>query len=172
MAYEVDCKTMNKLKKRFFNADDMTVTVRDIIIDHLLTCKECYENYKKYASEIDKKFNLREYALKFVEENAHRLNLRTRDRLKELGFEKDMEYQEHKWETIATKFDLYKLRNLVSFQNFMQEKVEAKLSDKDKLLSLNEWAKYMAKKIAIDVDKLELCYHLSKGDEDKNEDIE
>lgn len=170
MSFRINCKMCKTYKKEFFVKGQIGATLTDHIFEHLLSCKECYEEFKAYAQENNFNFNLREDAVEFVLNKASRFVHLTKDKLIQMGFEKDIEARLKKWTTIACKFDLAKLRNLPAMKDFLEEKIEVIDENfEDYVYAANEWARFFARKICKQIDHLELCLSKSPEEGDNNE---
>ncbi len=172
MTVHINCEMCKTFKKDFFVNGTLTYTLRDHIYEHLFTCKECYAKYKQFAEENKYKFNLRESAIDFVLNNQNRKNCMTRDCLKELGFEKDIEARSKKWTLVAERFEMIKLNQLPAFKDFIQEKFEVNNDTfENDVYAVNEWTKHFARKVCKQIDHLEACYSISQdGDKKENEE--
>lgn len=170
MTFKINCKMCHTYKKDFFIKGQLGYTIKDHVIEHLLSCKECHEDFKLYADENKFKFNVREIALDFVAENMNKRCSLTKDKLIELGFEKDIEARSKKWTLIAHRFDLTKLRNLPVMQDFLEEKMEVIDENfEDCVYAVNEWARFFAIKMCKNIDHLEICLSKSPEEGDNNE---
>ena len=171
MTFKINCEQCVKYKKEFFIKKALGYTIMDHVIEHLLSCKECHELFKQYATENNFKFNIREIALDFVADNLNRKCSLTKDKLIEMGFENDIEARSKRWSLIAHRFDLGKLRNLPAMADFLSEKITV-IDDEfeDYVYAANEWARYFAKKICKQIDHLEICLSKSPEEDDKNEE--
>lgn len=173
MTFKINCKMCTTYKKEFFIKGQLGYTLKDHVIEHLLSCKECHELFKQYADENKFNFNIREIALDFVAENMNKHCSLTKDKLLELGFEKDIEARSKRWSLIAARFDLGKLKNVVAMQDFFTEKFEVNNDTfEDDVYATNEWAKYFARKICKQIDHLEICYSKSPEEIIDNEKTE
>lgn len=169
MTVHINCEMCKNFKKDFFVKGVLGYTIRDHVYEHLFSCKECYELYKQFAKENNYKFNLREDAIDFVMNNNNRRCCLTRDKLIEQGFEKDIEARSKKWSLIAERFEMIKLNQLPAFKDFLQEKFDVNDDTfEDDIYAVNEWSKYIARKICKQIDYLETC--LSKTEVKENEE--
>lgn len=169
MTIHINCGMCKNFKKDFFVKGVLGYTIRDHVLEHLFSCKECYETYKQFAKENNYKFNLREDAIDFVLNNSNRKCCLTRDKLKEQGFEKDIEARSKKWTLVAERFEMVKLNQLPAFKDFVQEKfIVNNDTFEDDIYAVNEWTKHFARKLCKQIDYLETC--LSKTEVKENEE--
>lgn len=165
MTFEINCEMCKTFVKQFFNGS-LGYTMRDYIYCHLLECKDCYNKFKTYASEIEKDFNLKEDAIEFVLDNKDKLTCRTKDKLIKMGFQSDIEARVNRWTMIAEKFNIEKLSNLTAFADFLEEDFNINVETyDDDIYAINKYSKYFAIKLCKMIDHLELCYSLNKKEE-------
>jgi hypothetical protein len=151
--------------------------VTDYILEHLLTCKDCYREYYDYGKSIGVSFNVRETAIKYVTERAKNKKIcYTRDALLGLGFEKDLELGYNQWSLAADRLDIEKLMNLKAFSDFASDQITIRADhweeDTDAIYNYTKW---FAKELCRKIDYLEKCLVIDNDNlqsEGKNKDNE
>lgn len=145
--------------------------VTDYILEHLLTCKDCYREYYDYGKSIGVSFNVRETAIKYVTERAKNKKIcYTRDALLRLGFEKDLELGYNQWSLAADRLDIEKLMNLRAFSEFALDKITIRADHWDEDTdAVYYYTKWFAKKICKDIDFLEKCLALEINNNDNSQ---
>ena len=145
--------------------------VTDYILEHLLTCKDCYREYYDYGKSIGVSFNVRETAIKYVTERAKNKKIcYTRDALLRLGFEKDLELGYNQWSLAADRLDIEKLMNLRAFSEFALDKMTIRTDHWDEDTdAVYYYTKWFAKKICKDIDFLEKCLTLEINNSDNSQ---
>ena len=157
----LNCNFTKTFMEKYFDGS-LGSTITDYVLEHLLTCKDCYNKYHKYGMSIGVSFNVREAAIKYVTEQAvNRKVCYSREALLRLGFGKDLEVACNQWSVAANRLDIEKLMNLQSFSDFVSEDFTVKLDNwDDDIESIHDFTKWFAKRIANVVDFLERCYAL------------
>ena len=170
MEPRLNCNFTKLFIERYFEGS-IGYTLTDCILEHLLTCKKCYNEYRKYGTSIGISFNVREAAIKFVSEQAKDNRIcRSRDALIRLGFKKDLEIIHNKWSIAADKLDISQLMNLRAFIDFTLDKIEIRADyiEKD-AEAIHNYTKWFAKKICKTIDFLEKCLTLEISDNSQTE---
>lgn len=165
----IDCNWTTTFMRQYF-AGELSVILQDYMYEHLLECKQCYEKYKNRATELGLSFNLRDKALEFAIEHAHKKKIcYTKKMLIKLGFEKDLEAMSNKWTRAAERVDIEQLMNLQAFSDFSQEQMTIKSDNWDEDLdAVYQYTKWFATKLCKDIDHLNKCYLI--GEEPKEEE--
>ena len=166
----LNCGFTKAFIEKYFNGSVGDI-VTDYILEHLLTCKDCYREYYDYGKSIGVSFNVRETAIKYVTERAKNKKIcYTRDALLRLGFEKDLELVYNQWSLAADRLDIEKLMNLLAFSELSLYKITilAELWDED-TDAVYYYTKWFAKKICKDIDFLEKCLTLEIDNNDNSQ---
>lgn len=166
----LNCNFTKLFIERYFEGS-IRYTLTDYILEHLLTCKKCYNEYRKYGTSIGISFNVREAAIKFVSEQAKDNRIcRSRDALLRLGFEKDLEMIYNRWSIAADKLDISQLMNLRAFIDFTLDKIEIRADYiEEDAEAVHNYTKWFAKKICKIIDFLEKCLTLEISDNSQTE---
>lgn len=166
---QINCNMCKTFAKQYFN-NTISATVKDYVLLHLLTCRDCLVQYKIKAKEFGIEFDLMYEACEFVNSKQAKFKHKTRDKLIQMGFQKEIEGFSHKWTRIAEKFELDKLSQLKCFSDLTQEDFTTSTDTiEEDTEAINLFARYMAKKFAKDVDLLEKCYSIT-GEEDTEDE--
>lgn len=156
--------TMSFMEKYFDGSLGGIIT--DYVLEHLLTCKDCYNKYHEYGMSIGVSFNVREAAIKYVTEQAvNRKVCYSREALLRLGFGKDLEVACNQWSVAADKLDIEKLMNLQSFSDFASDQITIRAEHwENDTNAVYNYTKWFAKKLCKIIDSLEKCLTLEIGD--------
>lgn len=159
MSSKINCSMCLTFVKPFFS-NDLSPTVRDHVLAHLLACPNCAKKFVSYAKEIGlKQWKVVDAAMDFITKkdkyhNARNL-IHTQEELSHLGLDKEMEIRSKVWTRAANMMDMEKLMQMKSFRDLMQEDVTYR---QDEMLDYYEFGKFLALKLAQKVDHLEECY--------------
>lgn len=172
----LNCGFTKAFIEKYFNGSVGDI-VTDYILEHLLTCKDCYREYYDYGKSIGVSFNVRETAIKYVTEKAKNKKIcYTRDALLRLGFEKDLELGYNQWSLAADRLDIEKLMNLKAFSDFASDQITIRADhweeDTDAIYNYTKW---FAKELCRTIDSLEKCLAIDNDNlqsEGKNKDDE
>lgn len=166
----LNCNFTKLFIEKYFEGS-LGYTIIDCILEHLLTCKKCYNEYRKYGASIGVSFNVREATIKFVSEQAKDNKIcRSRDALLRLGFEKDLEVIHNKWSIAADKLDIGQLMNLRAFIDFTLDKIEIRADYiEEDAEAIHNYTKWFATKICKTIDFLEKCLSLEINDNSQTE---
>lgn len=175
----LNCNFTKLFVEKYFEGS-LGYTIIDCILEHLLTCKKCYNEYRKYGAFIGVSFNVREAAIKFVSEQAKDNKIcRSRDALIRLGFKKDLEIIHNKWSIAADKLDIEALMNLKSFSDFASDQIAVREDHwEEDTNAVYNYTKWFAKELCKIIDSLERCLTLDIDNDDnlqsegKNKDNE
>lgn len=175
----LNCNFTKTFVKNYFNGS-LGYVMTDYVLEHLLTCKKCYNEYRKYGTSIGVSFNVRDAAIKFVTEQAKdKRTCYSRDALLKLGFGKDLELMYNKWSTAADKLDIEVLMNLKSFSDFASDQITVREDHwEEDTNAVYNYTKWFAKELCKIIDSLERCLTLDIDNDDnlqlegKNKDNE
>lgn len=175
----LNCNFTKLFIEKYFEGS-LGYTIVDCILEHLLICKKCYNEYRKYGASIGVSFNVREAAIKFVNEQAKDNKIcRSRDALIRLGFKKDLEIIHNKWSIAADKIDIEVLMNLKSFSDFASDQITVREDHwEEDTNAVYNYTKWFAKELCKIIDSLERCLTLDIDNDDnlqsegKNKDNE
>lgn len=173
---KINCSMVCSLVHRFFDKS-LKLTVRDLVLNHLLSCPVCLEKYKDFSKKngygdfepledifkLAKEYDQSEEIRNIIDKEVGELT-KEYDQSEEIRNTIDKEVGEltkeipagsqDKWYQIASQYDIEKLLSLQSFRDLISEyKVDEDLGDID----YTEYYKYIIIKIAQKVDHLEHC---------------
>ena len=158
---EINCASIQILVKSFFNKS-MNDSIKDIVLFHIIKCKDCQKHYKKYAKEIGLDFDIKKESALYIHE--HKNNPARCSRTKEAFIDKfgedKLDDYEFNWEYYAQKMDLKKLMNLKCVNDFTQESFEVDESDPMCIDAFADFGRYMTTRFCKIVDSLERCYNM------------
>lgn len=155
---ELSCAMVQSFAKGIINRT-VSDTIMDIILAHVLQCKECKKHFKMIAKDMGLKFDVKRDAAAFINNKPEARTPKTRAIFIEMYGEDELEKLQPTWSYYADTFDLQKLMNLKCVNDFTQEKFEVENDPKD-IECFAEFGRYITKKLCADVDKLEDCYKL------------
>lgn len=151
IGFDFDCSLVYSFRKKFF-AGDIPPKIEDMLIAHLLRCKECNKKYIDYAETIGvHNFNIQRYALRFFKKYGHRETSNVKDWLIETRDKKLEEALSQKWTQAAKEFDINQLMNMKAFRDLSQEYASPTGED------YTDFYQHLALKFAKRIDFLELC---------------
>ena len=166
--FKINCPMCNSFVKEFFT-HSISLTVRDLVIAHLLQCKECENNYALYALNIGlDKWDIKKEAKKLImscgehpEKCTH-----TREAYELLENIKVSELQRGRYTRAVTNWNVSVLKDLQSFDDVLTAvtKTASETPMDDNHVA---FMKYEILKIAKRIDHLEEC--LAKSKEQANE---
>ena len=152
---KINCSMVCSLVHRFFDKS-LKPTVRDLVLNHLLSCPVCLEKYKDFSKRNNfGDFDPLDDIFKLAKEYDQSEEIRDAIDKKVDELTKDMPTgSQDKWYQIASQYDIEKLLSLQSFRDLISEyKSDEDLGDID----YTEYYKYIIIKIAQKVDHLEYC---------------
>lgn len=166
---KINCSMVCSLVHRFFDKN-LKLTVRDLVLNHLLSCPICLEKYKDFSKrngygDFDPLYDIFEMANKYdqSEEIRSTIDRKVNELTKEMP-----EGIQDKWYHIASQYDIEKLLSLQSFRDLISEyRADEDLGDID----YTEYYKYIIIRIAQKVDHLEYCLTKDYNSLDKKENI-
>ncbi len=162
---KVSCNTCAVLVSVFYSSK-MTAVVREVIIQHLMTCDKCLQKYidyeKKHPSfgNVDIKHVIEELR-ENIDDSSMVSDSNKSDLVTEItsSFSSDSNtdgefFNPTKWQDAAGRFDIETLMNLKTFRDLINSHDYQK-SHSD--LDYSDFYKYVTKKIAKHIDLLEAC---------------
>lgn len=151
---EIDCRLAACLMRIFFNAN-ITTSIKDSIITHLIKCKDCRQKYEDYAKAIGQKLELDTEIEKVYEEyNAIIDKESIKKEEKNTAVIKKKTYYE-----IAKEKDISSLMNVQSVRERFKESYS--VNDEDYMKKLQDFGWYLAEEMCKKIDVLEILYNLS-----------
>lgn len=149
---EINCNLAACLMRTYFNAN-VTVSIRDAILTHLIKCDKCRKKYEDYAKAIGCKFELMEDIKKTYDEYDKS------DKDNKTNMEEKPTVKRRTYYEIAKDKDISSLMNIQSVRERFKEKCEA--DDAEYLKKLQDFGWYLAEEICKKIDILESLYNLS-----------
>lgn len=151
---EIDCRLAASLMRIFFNAN-ITTSIKDSIITHLIKCKSCRQKYEDYAKAIGQKFELDNEINKIYEEYDAIIDEESTNM-----DEKSTEVIKKKtYYEIAKEKDISSLMNVQSVRERFKEQYS--VDDEDYMKRLQDFGWYLAEEMCKKIDVLENLYKLS-----------
>lgn len=147
------------LMRIFFNAN-ITTSIKDSIITHLIKCKSCRQKYEDYAKAVGQKFELdseikkiyEEYDSMTKEENATMENNNNNNNTYEV-------VKVRTYYDMARDKDISSLMNVQSVRERFKEQYS--VDDEDYMKRLQDFGWYLAEEMCKKIDILENLYKLS-----------
>lgn len=152
---KLSCKECRKWCDAFFFGETEDV-ISNLIIVHILTCPECCEYYKKFASDCGFEWNimddldLNKFAASFDEDTVQRIE----DSIKDFEDTRQEEFVPDKWQQYTKE---YNIENLIKMKAFKDLLLEYSSSIDNGDIDYTEYYKYITMKNAQKIDHLECC---------------
>ena len=154
---KIECNSIQILTKSYFNKS-MSPSIKDVVLSHIMNCKECQKFYKKYAKDIGLEFDVKKDSAVFILEG--KTCERTKKEFDKKYGEDEIKDYELNWEYYAHKLDLKKLMNLKCVNDFTQETFEVDETDPMCIEAYTAFGRFVTMELCKKVDSLERCYNM------------
>lgn len=153
---EIDCRLAACLMRIFFNAN-ITTSIKDSIVTHLIRCNSCRQKYEEYAKAIGTKFEIDEEIKKIYDEYDNIA--------KEESATMESKEKNSKVTKVRTYYDMAKEKDISSLMNVQSVRERFKeqynANDIEYMKKLQEFGWYLAEEMCKRIDTLENLYKLS-----------
>lgn len=155
---EINCNLAACLMRTYFNMN-VTTSIRDAILTHLIKCEHCRKKYEEYAKAIGCKFELMEDIKKTYDEYDKT------DEVDKTSMDEKPVVKKRTYYEIAKDKDISSLMNIQSVRERFKERYET--DDAEYLKKLQDFGWYLAEEACKRIDTLENLFELSGEVKDK-----
>lgn len=138
----------------------LSLRVRDHILAHLVTCKECRKAYTQRAKEIGLKFDLCKEISSVYEEFDSDVECECRTEYNHYNKKGEIVARDNNWERAAKTYNYGKLANSKCINDFMKENYEVPKGQEN---NFRKFGEYTILQMAKNLDYLEKCYNLKEN---------
>lgn len=172
------CNMIRSFAKSYFQRST-TKTIADYVLSHLLECDVCTKSFKTYAKCNDYVFDLEQECINHImgslDDESDMYYKRTlKSFVKKYGYNPIEKNSSCSYLYYVNTMDIKKMRKVKAFQEILDYKYEADISDMNEVNNLADFGRYLLTKSAKVLDKLEREYKMDypiRTEERNNENI-